>query len=127
MITPVFRCYVRPDGYVEFRGNWERERYRRWKDTLKGHETELVLRKAKTQRSRDQNAWHWGVAIPIMVAAAGYDLHEHDELHYWLVAKCFGMHERDGIAVPNKRSSLLTVEKFSEFMDWEVRFAAEPS
>jgi hypothetical protein len=75
----------------------------------------------------DQNAWHWGVAIPILADALGYDKDEHDDLHYALVNECFGTHvdPRLGREVPNVRSSKLSTEKFSEFMEWEVRWAAK--
>lgn len=87
---------------------------------------EVVVRRQTTQRSLDQNAWIWGVAYPVIAEELGYDKHEHDDLHYALVAKCFGEHfdKRVGAMVPNKRSSKLTTKEFSEYMEWLVRFAA---
>ena len=86
----------------------------------------LVLKKRGSQRSLDQNAWVWGVAYPVIAEELGYDKHEHDDLHYALVAKCFGEHfdKRVGAMVPNKRSSKLTTKEFNEYMEWLVRFAA---
>lgn len=94
--------------------------------TLTGQPVQLVLKKHEAQRSLDQNAWVWGVAYPILAEAIGYDLHEHEEMHYGLIAKCFGEHfdKRLGAMVPNKRSSKLTTREFSEYMEWLVRFAA---
>ena len=55
----------------------------------------------------------------------GYDKHEHDDVHYALVAKCFGTHVKLQQEIPNVRSSHLTTTQFSELMEWEVRFAAQ--
>jgi hypothetical protein len=104
---------------------WECVRWRRWLATLSEADVEIVVRKVKSLHSRQQEAWHWGVALPLMANASGYDRHEHNDLHYWLVAKCFGTHERDGLTMPNKRSSQLTTKEYSELMDWEVRFASD--
>lgn len=93
--------------------------------TLAGKRVEI--RPAKSIRSLDQNAWIWGVAYPLIADAIGYDRHEHEDLHYGLVAKWGGEHfdKRLGAMVPNKRSSKLTTREFSDYMDWLVRFAAE--
>ena len=93
---------------------------------LAGQPVQLVVKKRASQRSLDQNAWIWGVAYPVIAEAIGYDTHEHDDLHYALVAKCFGEHfdKRLGAMVPNKRSSKLTTKEFSDYMEWLVRFAA---
>ena len=87
---------------------------------------EVVVKRQQQQRSLDQNAWIWGVAYPVIAEELGYDKHEHDDLHYALIAKCFGEHfdKRVGAMVPNKRSSKLTTKEFSEYMEWLVRFAA---
>lgn len=81
----------------------------------------------KSKRTLDQNAWVWAVAYPIIAETLGYDRHEHADLHYALVAKCFGTHHDPalGMEIPNKRSSNLTTKEFSEYMEWLVRFAAQ--
>jgi hypothetical protein len=81
----------------------------------------------RRRRSDRQNAWIWGVAYPLIAETLGYDRHEHDEIHYALVAKCFGTHHDDKLAidVPNVRSSKLSTKQFSDYMDWLVRFAAQ--
>lgn len=101
-------------------------RFKAYTAGLSNREVEIVLRPRTRQRSLDQNAWVWGVAYPLIAEAIGYDKHEIEELHYALVAKCFGDHfdRRLGAMVPNKRSSKLTTKEFSEFMEWLVRFAA---
>ena len=86
----------------------------------------VVIKARTSKRSLDQNAYVWGVAYPIIAESLGYDLHEHEDLHYALVAKCFGEHfdKRVGAMVPNKRSSKMTTAEFSTYMEWLVRFAA---
>lgn len=104
----------------------ERARFLAYAMTLEGEPVQVIVRKRESQRSLDQNAYIWGVAYPVIAEALGYDKHEHDDLHYALVAKCFGEHfdKRVGAMVPNKRSSKLTTKEFSEYMSWLVRFAA---
>jgi hypothetical protein len=88
---------------------------------------ELVIRRAKSKRSLDQNAYVFGVAYPLLADALGYDAHEIEDLHYALVAKWGGEHfdKRLNAMVPNKRSSRLSTVEFSEYMEWLVRFGAE--
>jgi hypothetical protein len=95
--------------------------------TYAGVGLDVVIRQHRDNRSLPQNAWIWGVAYPLIAETLGYDKHEHDDLHYALVAKCFGVHHDDklGADVPNARSSKLTTAQFSEYMDWLVRFAAQ--
>jgi hypothetical protein len=121
--VPVWRASVDEDGklHVELR-----DRFLSHLKTLANMEVEVVVKRRQLQRSLDQNAWIWGVAYPVIAEELGYDKHEHDDLHYALVAKCFGEHfdKRVGAMVPNKRSSKLTTKEFSEYMEWLVRFAA---
>lgn len=92
-----------------------------------GKNVVVTVEEAKATRSLKQNAWIWGVAYPLIAETIGYDRHEHDELHYWLVATCFGTHfdERISAEVPNARSSKLTTKEFGDYMEWLVRFAAQ--
>jgi len=123
---PIFHGRVSADGErIEF-AKQERTVRRNYLKRLAGQAIDCVIKVHRNQRSLDQNAWHWGVAIPIIADALGYDKDEHEELHYQLVALCFGMHRDERLAcdVPNVRSSKLTTAQFSEFMEWEVRWAA---
>ena len=87
----------------------------------------ITITPLKRTRSLDQNAYVWGVAYPHLANALGYEPHEHEDLHYGLVAKWGGEHfdKRLGAMVPNKRSSKLTTTEFSDYMEWLVRFAAK--
>lgn len=126
MRIPVFHAAVDDDGRVLFDEDERPMRQNYLQQVLAGKRVDVLLKVHREQRSLDQNAWHWGVAIPVIANALGYDKHEHDDLHYALVAKCFGTHldEKLRQEVPNVRSSSLTTAQFSELMEWEVRWAA---
>lgn len=100
---------------------------RRYYSHFEGQEIDIVIRKHQRQRSLEQNAACWGYIYPAIAEALGYEAYEAEELHYGLVAKCFGEHfdKRLGQMVPNKRSSKLSTKEFSEYMEFLVRFAAK--
>lgn len=93
---------------------------------FEGKRIEAVIRPLKRKRSLDQNAWLWGVAIPLLAESFGYDQHEHERLHYNLLAECFGAEydQRFGREVPRVTSSRLSTKEFSDYMEWLVRWAA---
>lgn len=95
--------------------------------TFKGSRIEVKVQKERKRRTNPQNSWAWGVAYPLIAEALGYDRDEHQELHYALVARCFGTHidERIGAEVANVRSSKLDTQQFAEYMEWLTRFAAK--
>ena len=94
---------------------------------LAGVAVDVVVKKHRNKRSDRQNRWHWGIAVPLIAHELGYDKHEHEDVHYALVAKCFGTHWDDKLKqeIPNVRSSELTTAQFSELMEWEIRWAAQ--
>lgn len=122
--TPMFHGVVTAAGVLKLEAS---QLFSAYVTRLKNQPITLVLKKRESQRSLDQNAYIWGVAYPILAEALGYGHHEHEDLHYALVAKCFGEHfdKRVGAMVPNKRSSKLTTKEFSDYMEWLVRFAAQ--
>lgn len=123
--VPVFHGRITEDGRLELQEQEQHVR-RNYLRRLVGKDVDVVVKVHRNKRSLDQNAWHWGVAIPIIAAALGYDKDEHDMLHYALVDLCFGtvFDARLGREVPKVRSSLTDTKTFSEFMEWEVRWAA---
>lgn len=125
MRIPIFHAAVDDDGRVLF-DEGERSMRQNYLRQMAGKRVDVTLKIHLENRSLDQNAWHWAVAIPVIANALGYDKHEHDDLHYALVAKCFGTHfdEKLQQEVPNVRSSSLTTVQFSELMEWEVRWAS---
>lgn len=126
MIASTFRGRVSAEGKLVLNDDAKR-RLKVWMGSLAGEDVDFVIRKYRANRSTAQNAWVWGVAYPLIAEHVGYDRHEIDDLHYALVAKCFGTHvdERLGTDVPNARSSKLTTKQFSDYMEWLVRFAAQ--
>ncbi len=102
------------------------ETYRRHIRRYAGKHVEVVIRLRRSQRSLKQNAWLWGVAIPLLAEELGYDAHEHEALHYALLEKCFGSRwdMRLQAHVPQVRSSKLSTRVFANYMEWLVRFAA---
>lgn len=123
---PIFHGRIDAEGKLTL-SDQEQHVRKNYLKRLAGKDVDVIVKVHRNQRSLDQNAWHWGIAVPIIADALGYDKDEHDELHYALVAKCFGTHAdaRLGADVPNVRSSKLTTAQFSEFMEWEVRWAAK--
>ena len=121
--TPIWSGVVTSEGVLKLDA---RSLYLGYLKRFANMPVQLVLKRRESQRSLDQNAWIWGVAYPVLAEALGYDLHEHEDLHYALVAKCFGEHfdKRVGAMVPNRRSSKLSTKEFSEYMEWLVRFGA---
>lgn len=87
---------------------------------------EVVIRERKAQRSNSQNAWLWGVALPLIAEHCGYDEHEHEDLHYDLLSERFGKHETpSGLTLPTQTTRTMTTAQFSDYMEWLVRFAAQ--
>jgi hypothetical protein len=126
--VPAFPAEVNEAGLLVI-SKTQRQEMARWCRTLKGEQVDVIVQKRTRKRSHAQNAWHWGVAVPKITAAADMDPNDAKDcelVHYGLVAKCFGttVHEQLG-PLPNARSSKLTTQQFSYLMEWEVRFAAD--
>jgi ribosome modulation factor len=126
-MVPVFGGCVTEDGDQLRLDEAERSLRRGYLKKLSGKRVDVIVRIHRNQRSQKQNKWHWAVAVPLIAQELGYDKHEHEDVHYALVSKCFGTHfdERVKQDVPNKRSSDLTTTEFSDLMEWEVRWAAQ--
>ncbi len=122
---PTFHGVVTKAGQLELL-DVERIRRRVYLLGLAGREVEITIKVHLDRRSTRQNAWWWGIAVPLIAHEFGYDKHEHDKLHYALVSLCFGT-TVDTVTkqeIPNMRSSHLTTVQFSELMEWAVRWAA---
>jgi hypothetical protein len=123
-VVPVFKGRVLTGGLLALDRPKDYARYVR---SFAGQYVEVTIRKQRSQRSTDQNRWWRGVAVPLIAEAMGHDRHEYDQVHYALVAKCFGstVDVKTGLEIPNVRSSHLSTAEFSELMEWAVRFAAQ--
>lgn len=125
-VLPVFHGTVSADGRLVLDDD-ERLRRQGYLRTLAGKRVDVVVKPYHRRRSDPQNKWWWGIAVPLIAHELGYDKHEHEQLHYALVAKCFGtttdqkLHQE----IPNVRSSQMTTVQFSELMEWAVRWAAQ--
>lgn len=127
-ITPAFFGHVTTNGklILDDRSGFVAHTW-----TFAGQAVELSIRKKRSKRSLDQNAWLWGVALPLIADHCGYDQHEHDMLHYELLAKRFGTVEvtshlpgAQPFTMPAQTTSKMNTKEFSEYMEWLVRFAA---
>ncbi len=126
---PVFAADVDALGErltLQVPGDWKR-----YLKGLAGKRLELIARERKSKRSVDQNSYIWGVAYPIIAEHLGYDAHEHERLHYDLLAIRFGTVAQSPLLkgappriVPARTSSELNTEEFSQYMEWLIRYAA---
>ncbi len=130
-IVPTFSAVVDERGDLRVQER-EQRGFRRYLQTLKSEDVIVSIAKKGRQRSAAQNAWLWGVALPLIAEHCGYDDHEHERLHYDLLAIRFGTKAvcplLDGAPpriVPVTTSSELTTIGMSQYMDWLVRYAAE--
>ena len=100
-------------------------RFRKHLRAFVGKPVEVVVRKRRSKRSLEQNAFWWAVPVAIMAEFMGDDP---EPTHYALLGECFGYHwnERLKREVPNKASSSrLTAEEFSQLIEWCPRWALE--
>jgi hypothetical protein len=91
---------------------------RRYLRGLEGEAVEIVIRKPRSQRSLQANAYWWAVPVEIMADFMGED---RVSTHYALLGECWGYHDNEklGKRIPNKgSSSALTVQEFSELIEW---------
>jgi hypothetical protein len=78
---------------------------------------EIVIRKPRTQRSLDQNAYWHAVPVKILAEFCGYT---DSQMHYALLGECFGYEPGpNGQPIPIKPSSSdLSVEEFTHLINW---------
>ena len=78
----------------------------------------------KKPRTNQQNAYLWGVAYPAILEGGGEALRgwTRDDLHEYFLGECFGWEVLEGFGRkrmrPVLRSSRMTKEQFSEYLDW---------
>lgn len=99
---------------------------------MEGKRVRITLEEAKRRRSNNQNAYYWGVVIPIILAMfkdAGNDVDE-TEVHEYLKEHIGGlkhvMTTPDGIRKSVVTSSTkLTTQEFEDYMEKVRAWAAE--
>jgi hypothetical protein len=89
--------------------------------TIAGQSTEIVIRKPRTKRSLDQNAYWWAVPVALLAEHCG---NTPSQMHYALLGERFGYVTGPlGQPVPVKPSSSdLTVEEFTGLIEWVLIF-----
>lgn len=92
--------------------------------TVAGQPVEVVIRKPRTKRSLDQNAFWWSDTGPVKLLAEHCG-HTDSQMHYALLGECFGYASGpNGQAVPVKASSAeLSVDEFRRLIDWVLIWA----
>lgn len=89
---------------------------------FEGDEIEVEIRKRRSRRSHDQNAYYWAVVIPLLASHTGYT---HDEMHEALKAKFLGTEDMShGLLRIGSTAKLNTLE-FADLVDRVVLWAAE--
>lgn len=120
---PIFRGRVSDSAQLEPATD-EREYRRAYLQTLKGQNVEIVIRKERTKRSLDQNAYLHSVPFPLLAEELGYESIE--ELKLALMGECFGYHidKVSGRELPIKpHTSNMSVDECSHFIEWLVTWA----
>ncbi len=87
-------------------------RYDQKVQSLEGKRIELVLRLQKSQRSLNQNAYYWGVAIKILCDHLGY---ADDEMHEILKFKFLKTAKAEMEFV--KSTAKLSTAEFEEYLE----------
>lgn len=88
-----------------------------------GQAVEIVIRAPKAQRSLDQSAYAHAVPFKLIAEAMGESV---EAAKLCLLGEKWGWHEVRGHPLPVKPSTAaLTVEEFSELIEWLPAFALE--
>jgi len=121
MLAPIFPARVLDGGLLVLDRPKDYGRYLR---KLRGQFVEVIVRKRRTQRSLDQNAYLHAVPIPILADHFGYTI---PEMKLVLMGECWGWHREKitGRDLPLKPStSEMSVEECSQFIEWVIPWAA---
>lgn len=114
-LVPIFHGMVDDDGKLLLTLA-EAETRRNYLRFLKGQRVEVVIRKERTQRSLDQNAYLHAVPLPLLACEWGEDI---ETAKLLILGECFGWKETRGQRLPIKpHTSTLTVEEFSHLIEW---------
>jgi hypothetical protein len=90
---------------------------------LEGRQVALRVTRHHHSRSLSQNAYYWGVVIPLLAECCGY---EDDEMHHALKHRFLRdrANEKGGLVLV-KSSAALNTREFTEFIEQCRRLAAE--
>lgn len=87
---------------------------------LEGKLVEVVVRRRRSQRSIQANAYYWGVVIEILANHFGY---EADEMHEAL--KWQFLRRNEGGLATVRSTAKMDSKEFAEYVDRVVRWAAQ--
>ena len=97
------------------------EDFGRLKQSLEGHDIEIILRKRRKDRSTPQNRYYWGCVIRTLSEFTG---HSPEEVHESLKHKFLIEHGDEQLPRVKSTASLDTAE-FARYVDDCIRLAAE--
>lgn len=88
-----------------------------------------TVKKYKPTRSNQQNRYLWGVVYPTILEKGGLEGWDKEDVHELFLGEHFGWETLEGLGKgrikPIKRSSRLSTEEFSAFVDFIQRYMAE--
>ena len=102
---------------------YEKEAIRRWVSTFKnGTHVDITIKKHKSKRTNDQNAYYWKIVVGILANEFGY---EPDEMHMVLREKFLRIHdEKHPDFVIAKSTTKLSTVEFNDYIEKIQRWAA---
>lgn len=115
-VNPIFHGDVTDDARLVL-DETERDKRRLHLSGLAGRRVEVIVRRERTQRSIDQNAYLHAVPFALLAEYWGEDM---ETTKLLCLGECFGWkNTRDGHRIPIKPStSALTVEETSHLIEW---------
>jgi hypothetical protein len=113
--VPIFHGRITDDGRLELLEN-ERDRRRTHLQTLAGRPVEVIVRKVRTQRSLDMNAYWHAVPFALLAEYWGEDI---ETTKLLVLGECFGWREFPDGRIPMKPSTAaLTVDEGTHLTNW---------
>jgi hypothetical protein len=118
--TPVFYGKVSERGLILLDTPID---YGRHLQRLAGERVEVVVRKRKTKRSNQANAFYWAAVVHPLAEHLGY---EDDELHEVMAMRFLRIEDCPVTGVPRrKRTPKTDTAEFSDYVERCIRLAAE--
>lgn len=113
---PIFHGRIDPDGRFELAAH-ELGLRRAYFKSLAGQSVEITVRKERTQRTLDQNAYLHAVPFPLLAEYWGEDI---ETTKLLVLGECWGWRETSGgNRLPIKPStSRLTVDESTHLIEW---------
>lgn len=112
---PIWHGRFGADGRFEY-AETERDQRRVYFQSLAGQDVEVTVRKERTRRTLDQNAYIHAVPVPMFAEEWGEDI---ETTKLLLLGECFGWRETQYGRVPTKPSTAaLSVDDMSHFIEW---------